>query len=487
MPHFEQLFQKMINETGFFHDRYYFNFHRLYKYTMELLYDGYQIPDRYIIVENRILHQFPKVYKKLGVRGDFDLIRKLLKLNRNGFLENNAEYAMAGAAKVGNISILRWMQKNNYPLCALATTYAVKGNQFKTLKWLIRQDCKISDMAVSYAAKKGHMDILKFLIFDIKCIPYDAGYIAASAGQFECVKFLHFVDPTSIFEVCEGAIRAGNLEILKFAYAHGQHTSHNFSCTNVNILIWLFDNGHIQSDINISKKIAWCGNLECLRFLYHNKFPILDKDVFNRAVKSQNIEMIRWLHSLNCPFSKSATKAAVGMCNYNSETRGSLTILKLLISWGCPLDDEVCLLAAYQGDLEMLQFLYEMGCSLNEIVLQRAATNGHLHIIIWARAQGCEWNASVCSNAVGWYHLDVLKWLRGIDRDKYEIYSNESEICPWNEQVCLFAIRYGHIDILKFAIENSCPCGEISYEAALETENIEIINYVMEHYLLNKI
>uniref|UniRef100_A0A6C0CAU7 Uncharacterized protein n=1 Tax=viral metagenome TaxID=1070528 RepID=A0A6C0CAU7_9ZZZZ len=489
MLKYELSFQKMINVTKYFSKRYYSGFYNpLYKFTMELLFDGYEIPDKYIIVENRVLHQFPKIYRRLGERADLDQIKKLLKLNRNSFMEDNAEWTMAGAAKAGNVSILRWMIRNGYPLCDLAATYAVKGNQLRTLKWLVRRGCKLNDMIVSNAAKNGFMDIVKFLVFDLNRSLGDAAYFAALRGHFQIVKFIYSVDPTALFEVCEGAARSGNLDILKFAYQFGYSMMHDFYCTDVNILKWLLDDGHISPDINISKKIAWSGNLECLQFLYRNKFPVLDKDVFARAVRGQNVEMIKWLHSLRCPFDKSATKAAAGMSNPEMiKIRFSVAILKLLVEWGCELDNEVCSLAAYHGDLEMLQYLYGCGCKLDETVLQRASTNGHLHIIIWARRQGCHWNSLVCYYTVCWHHLDVLKWLRGVDRQKYDEYSEETEICPWDEQVCIYAIRYCHIDILKFAIENGCEYGEASYQAALETENSEIINYISEHYVMNDV
>jgi hypothetical protein len=488
MPKLEISFQNMVNITSYFYNRYYSGFyHPLYKFTMELLFDGYPLPDKYIIVENRVLHQFPKVYKKLGERGDLDLIKKLLKLNRNGFMENNAEWTMAGAAKTGNISILRWMIKNGYTLCELAATQAVKGNQLRTLKWLIRRGCNLNNMIVSHAAKCGFIDILKYLVCDVKSPIHDAGYFAASNGHLQIVKFLHSVDESTLFEVCEGAARSGNLEILKFAYERGYSIEHDFTCSDVNILIWLLNNNHISPNINISKRVAWDGNLECLQFLYHNNFPVLDKDVFTKAVRGQNIDMINWLHSLRCPFDKSATKAAVGMASPEIKIRGSLIILKLLVEWGCELDDDVCPLAAYHGDLEMLQYLYGCGCKLNESVLQRAATNGHLHVIIWARKQGCHWDSLVSYFTVCWHHLDVLKWLRGIDREKYETHPEEIEICPWDEQVCLYAIKYCHIDILKFAIENGCEYGDASYQAALETDNSDIINYMAERYFMKNI
>src|SRR5688500_13686801 len=164
MSQIETSFQKMLNDTSFFDDNYYSGlYNSLYKYSMELLYDGYDIPDKYIISENRVMHQFPKIYKRLAKRGDFNLIKKMLKLNRNNFIHNNASYVMRGAAKTGNITILKWMRQNNYPFDEFIAASAAQANQIETLKWLIDNSCKIPEFIASRAAKKGHIEILKFI------------------------------------------------------------------------------------------------------------------------------------------------------------------------------------------------------------------------------------------------------------------------------------------------------------------------------------
>jgi len=475
MPFIEAEFQKMLNDTNFFCDQYYSGlYYSLYKYTMELLFDGYPVPDKYIIVENRVLHQFPKIYYKLAKRGDLSLIQKMLRLDRNSniCIYTNAKYTMAGAAKVGNIGILKWMIQNNYPHYENTISFAAKGNQLETIELLIANNFKINSAAIYHAAGKGNLNIVNFL--HQKNCKYASNYLAASNGHFAIIKHLYSLNPNTLGCVCDGAAKSGNLDILKFAYEKGQKISF-FGYMHPHILSWLIENNHINAN-NMPEEIASCNDLKCMQILYENGFNILTKNAFVRAVASQNVEIIKWLHNLGCPFDIFATREAVH--------QKSLIILKLLVEWGCAVGDDYCLPPAIRGDLEMLQYLHDIGCPLYEDVIAHAASGGHLHIIIWCREQGCKWNSHACARTVYWNHLNVLRWLRGFDRNTCELKSNETEICPWDEKVCLEAIQYNHIDILKFALENTMKFTSDCFDAAMKSKNVDIVTLVESYYPL---
>lgn len=470
MPNAEFVFQKMINDTHFLHGYYYSGFyHPLYKFTIELLFDCRPIPDKYIFADNRILFQYPKIYKKLSRRKDLDLIIKLF--NCNGLSKENLDFIMRGAAEVGDIEILEWTKKI-YPFSERATAHAALGNQIKILKWLIENGAMFDDFAKYYAAKKGHLEIFKYLVLDLGLGPNDCGYDVGLGGHIDIAKFIYSCDPESLFEVCDGAAERGDLDLLKYGYNHGARLDKYFECTHIHIFEWLIDNNHIQPDIKISMRIAWTGNLECLQYIHSRGFPILDKQVFTKAIDGRNIEMVKWLHDIGCPIDASVSKTAMDCPSAKSKIGGDVNILKLLVEWGFKLPRKLPWIdPARHGDLEMLKFLHTNGRIINDDVINAAAEHG------------CKWDKYACMHTIIYDHIYVLKWLRGVDRNKCEIKSNETEICPWNERVCLDAIAYGRINILKFAIGNGCECGRKSYDAAVKSPNIEIKNFVTNHYL----
>jgi hypothetical protein len=457
MPLIETKFLKMINESHFLSDMYIEFYCQLHKYTTELLFDERIISDRYFIQENRILHQYPKIYKRLGKKGDLTLIDKLLKLNRDNYAGKNSDFVMMAAAKSGNLRVLEWMYQNGYVIDDLSVTHAAKGNQIETLKWLDERTKIRSSLAMTHAAKNGHIDVLKYLIsagYPIGNTPYHA----ANSGHLDIVIFLYSIYPIVTFGIWQGAICSNNIEIPKFL--RNKQIDFNddiFRCKNLQILIWLFDNYQIDMNVNLAASIAYDGKLECLQFLHSKGCPIHNACVFQSAVNGKNMKMLEWLHELDVPFDWTATAAAVSI--------ESFLILELLIAWGCEINDVSCSIAASRGNLPILELLYDCGCKLYEKVIQNAAQYGHLHIIVWAYERDCKFDADCCQSAVLWDYLYVLKWLR-------------EKGCPWDERVCLIAIECGHVDILYYALENKCDFTKAAYLAAMESENDAIIGCV---------
>jgi hypothetical protein len=436
---------------------------------VELLFDGYDIPDKYVVSDNRILCWYPKIYKKLGERGDIALIKKVLKL----YGDYNLAYVVQGAAKGGHFDILKWVIKNYVARHHTAVTGAIYGNRIDILKWLLKHGWEPNSHAVSHAAKRGHLHIVKSLV-DRKWAIFDAGYHAASKGHFDIVKYLFSVDPDSIETIAAGAVKGGYLEILKFVYDSGGKLSYSFICSHLHIFEWLISNGFFEYDMCIIQNIASTGNLECLQFLHSKNYEILNARVFSSAVYSKNIMTIEWLHNLGCPMDEFAINNAINL-------RAPIAILKLLISWGCKIPSNGCSIAAGVGNLEMLQFLYAHNCLLDEYTITWAACNGHLDIIIWCRQQGCKWNALACQQSVQFGDLDVLKWLRGIDRDICALGSDETDICPWDDNVCLEAIKFHRVDMLKFALENGCELNSTVYDKAIRSKNSDIVDCVKKY------
>ena len=66
----------------------------------------------------------------------------------------------------------------------------------------------------------------------------------------------------------------------------------------------------------------------------------------------------------------------------------------------------------FTQNIELLKWAGSNNCPRSERVCVIAAKNGHLEVLKWARDNGCSWDKRVCSNAAGEGHLEVLKWAR---------------------------------------------------------------------------
>lgn len=457
MPQIESAFQKMINDTRFFCNDYYSNLHfPLYKYTTELLYDKRDIPDKYIVVENTILHRFPKLYKTLATRGEMGLVSKMLNLKRN--VNENIKFVMRGAAKSGNTQFFELLHTPERRFDGRTVVAAAKAGQFETLKWLIEHDAAMDTDAVYTAIIGGHIQILKYLITTKKFLFYNAGYFAGLHGRLKIIKYMYSIDPESISSVISGAAKGGYLNIVEYALKHGNAIpTENFCCGHIHIWMWLIENQKYICDLDTIANIASTGSLECLQYVHSKGYDVRNTKVLEKAVSSRNVEMIKWLHGIGVEITKSAVDAALKRSNIKDNTGGSLEIVKLFVGWSYNLSKHNCELAALYGDLEMLQYQYSKGCKLKQ-ALEYAAAGGHLHVIVWCRKQDCKWNASVCKEAAASNHLEVLKWLRGLDRNKWNFESDDTEICTWDDRVYFDADVRGHDDVVKFALENGCVC-----------------------------
>jgi len=453
MPSIEHGFQKMLNDTKFLSNQYCSSLnYSLYKYTVELLYDERQVPDKYIIPMNGILHKFSKIYKMLAMRGNMTLISKMLNLNRA--VKKNTEAVAKGAAKVGNIQILEQLYVDGHRFSPYVASSAAAGGQIETLKWLLQHQTFMDTTAIYRAGQNGHIQILKYITGCIGNVTVDASDFAARNGHLDVVKFFHHIRPNSLFHAANGAVIGGHLNIVIYAADLGAIPTSYYRCGNICILKWLHQNSLFNSSDNVIENVAASGNLECLQYLYSRGYDICRRKVFENAARNCNAETFQWLHSIGAVIDKSIVNIVLG--------RGLLDVIKMFVSWDYNLSKHNCMHAAQSGNLDMLRYQHSKGCSLDNII-EQAAMYGHLHVIIWCRKQGCEWNERTCHQAANANHLEVLKWLRGIDRDQWDLQSDETEICPWNKNIYVNMMHDYHIDTMMFAIENGCEMDEESF------------------------
>lgn len=113
-------------------------------------------------------------------------------------------------------------------------------------------------------------------------------------------------------------------------------------------------------------------------------------------------------------------------------TRGFLDILKFLVSKGCPLSKDTCLLASYYGHDSILLWAYQNKAPLDEGVTYYLACRGKLDLFKWAVEQGCVWNKEEClSGAVANGNVEMAKYLLSQGSDL----ENPLEMIEWEKPV----------------------------------------------------
>lgn len=428
MPVIEKYFQEMINSTRYLELKF-TNFDiSLYKYTIELVYDGYTylFPDRYLIPENGVLYYCYKIYYQIAKTGNLNMLKLILsKLPyRSGIINRITR----GAAKGGHKFILEWLKENNYVINShCAAEYATRGNHFELLKWLYELSIVLPNKA--HVVKTNNMEIIKWFFEKDGSIDEDCIYYAVKNNNMDLVEWFYQKDPNLLLVICECAIEEGKLEILKWASSHCVlfRTKH-YSCLtyggHIEILEWLKENNYmIEKSEELSKNAAFANNFETLKWAYENSFSI-SPFVCEGAALNGNIEMLEWCkRKVGSEITNEVAKRAI--------ESGNLETLKWILKNGAQMNDKLCAEAALYGEFDVLQWLYENGCPWTSKTCENAASMAHFSILKWAYEKGCPLNMKCCNIKISCCgHVEILKWLgeKGYNNNLYGIaWSKEPE------------------------------------------------------------
>jgi hypothetical protein len=182
----------------------------------------------------------------------------------------------------------------------------------------------------------------------------------------------------------------------------------------------------------------------------------LENNICAVAAEHGNFSMLKLAHWVGCPWDSNTCA--------NAAKNGHLEVLQWARSNGCFWDKETCSKAAWSGKLKILRFASENGCPWDADCTAQAAKNGQLDVLMWARSQGCEWDERTCASAAKNGHLAILQWAH-------------RNGCPWDATTCAFAAKQGHFEILKWARANGCPWDERTCALAAENGNLVVLQW----------
>ena len=163
----------------------------------------------------------------------------------------------------------------------------------------------------------------------------------------------------------------------------------------------------------------------------------------SRVARTNKLELLKWAREeKKCKWGGRTITAAA--------YRGNLEMVKYCVANECPIDEDACAFAAFNGHLECLKYLREeVKAPWDSHTATWAAENGHLHILEYlVERKYDEYNEDVCANAAIYGQLDCLKYL------------HETAKAPWNYWAVQDAHTNNQPECLQYCLDNDCPLPE---------------------------
>lgn len=324
------------------------------------------------------------------------------------------------AAAGGHFDLLKWARLAGCKWDVLTSGCAAASGHLELLQWCVEKGCKMDNRTSALAARAGHLNVLEWA-FANGC-PWDefeCGTMGVMSGSIDVVKFLKRMGCAwTTFDLNSAALK-GNVDVVEYLHKHGC----NFDTTtcksavtggNLEMLQWLVSAGCAYDKEECALTAAHFGHLNVMKWLFeHNDDLFVHFSVvyqlFLKASKKGDVEMLEWLVSKGCEYDKIA-------CGTSAASAGNLQVLKWVHSKGEEAEECVwktmhCSAASGGGHLRVLKWLRSVGCEWDDWSCYLAAKEGKLRVLKWLRSKGCPWNVGACAGiAVTNGHYDVQKW-----------------------------------------------------------------------------
>ncbi|GFH44210.1 hypothetical protein CTEN210_00684 [Chaetoceros tenuissimus] len=255
---------------------------------------------------------------------------------------------------------------------------------------------------------------------------------------------------------CEAAAEANQVLVLEYLFEKYclMHTDlENFN----NLITIAAGKGHLQcitflcengcsgnerDQIYDCQSAARHGQLECLRYLKEQGWPV-DGSVIFEAAEAGHLHCIEYLRSVGCPWNA----IDVGDDDFHAGdimeacAGSSLECLRYCHENGCNVDLFLsCVQAAKNGKVDCIEYLRSKGCPWAMDFTEAAAGNDQLDSLEYLHKSGCPWNQMACLKAV---HGDASRCLQYLHENR----------CEWDPDfLILEALRYGKLDCLKYLL-----------------------------------
>lgn len=312
-------------------------------------------------------------------RQDFNLLIQLI--------ESGCRFGLdiyTPAARAGNLEVLQWLKKNEYPFDKYLFSEAIQSCNILILEWLKENDCPFDEFMVDAAMRTQNINILKWVQVNHCKISSRAEYTSVETGNLRVIQWAKEYCKIEKFPLAE-AIFYCDVPTLKWIKQHGGENFHPILFSravgrgDISVLEWLYEE---QCPMDISNMISRCykiqvfkwlqskniltfpvvgsGDLNTLKWLYENKILILNETTFQHTVLTGNIDSIKWLYEKKCPvFKLNISLILHHNCNIHNDIRNDI---QWLLDIGFVLDCHCWHYAAKAGNIQLLEVLKKLNC-----------------------------------------------------------------------------------------------------------------------------
>lgn len=319
------------------------------------------------------------------------------------------------------------------------------------------------------AAHTGSLNILKAYSDLFPHLDSNHQYLICqyliTGGHMEVLNYVRSKDVEWNHTIFIGAARANNFDLFKFYHLSNLGFKENPVITpdllgDKNMI----NTCHIIQDIEMLYDIvAEHGNIEFLEYLHKIK-PIKNGKHLSPSLKKGHKCVIEWGIKNMIPMSTEHCNVAASV--------GNLELLRWLISVGCPWDPNIRLFACNGGNIKLfnytteLLFIKNIPVSFSEKYMQQAAGSNQLEMVKYLHRNGYAPSVSVVSS----YNFEMFKY--GID-NKFFIFEGSQVhdlMGNLNKEYLEYAINGGYL-MEKNLIVHYFNCG-----------NIEMLKYSRERF-----
>jgi hypothetical protein len=167
-----------------------------------------------------------------------------------------------------------------------------------------------------------------------------------------------------------------------------------------------------------------------------------------QVAETNKLELLKWAREVKkCKWDEKTINAAA--------EQGNLEMVKYCVAKKCPIYEDACAYAAFNGHLECLKYLREeVNAPWDFLTANWAAQHGHLHILEYlVERKFDKYSEDACENAAMNGQLDCLKYL------------HETAKAPWDSEAVRRAHESNQTECLQYLLDNNCPLPEgWSYE-----------------------